>query len=62
MARKTTTSWQVKQRYNDRVYSRIQVQLPKETVDEFKRKCKELDISQASVILNAIEKFLDENK
>ena len=62
MARKTTTSWQVKQRYNDRVYSRIQVQLPKETVDEFKRKCKQLDISQASVILNAIEKFLDENK
>ena len=62
MARKTTTSWQVKQRYNDRVYSRIQVQLPKETVDEFKRKCKELDISQASVILNAIEKFLEENK
>lgn len=56
--RKTVTSTQVKRRYNDKVYSKIQAELPKETVSAFKEKCKELGVSQASVLLAAIEEFL----
>lgn len=62
MARKTTTSWQVKKRYNDRVYARVACDLPKETVEKFKERCNVLGISQSRVILEAIEKFLEENK
>ena len=52
------TSTQVKRKYNDKVYRKIQVELPKELVDAFKEKCKSLGISQASIIKDAIEKFL----
>ena len=60
MARKTTTSTDVKRRYNERVYSRIYLQLPKEVVEAFKLKCTSDGVSQASVLLAAIEKFLGE--
>lgn len=56
--RKTTTSTEVKRRYNEKVYSKIQAELPKETVSAFRAKCKEKGISQASVLLEAIENFL----
>lgn len=56
--RKTTTSTEVKRRYNDRVYSKIQAELPKETVAAFRAKCAERGVSQASVLLEAIEKFI----
>ena len=52
------TSTEVKRRYNDSVYSKIQCELPKDTVAAFKEKCKKTGISQASVILEAIEAFL----
>ncbi len=58
--RKTKTSTQVKRRYNDSVYSKIQAELPKDTVAAFKAKCAETGVSQASVILAAIEKFIAE--
>lgn len=58
IARKTTTSTEVKRRYNERVYSRVYLQLPKEIVEAFKEKCKRLGVSQASVMLEAIENFL----
>ncbi len=58
--RKTTTSSEVKRRYNDKVYSKIQAELPKETVAAFKEKCKATGVSQASVLLDAIENFLRE--
>lgn len=57
-ARKTTTSTEVKRRYNEKVYGRIYLQLPKETVEAFKAKCKSKGISQARVLLEAIENFL----
>ena len=57
-ARKTTTSTEVKRRYNEKVYGRIYLQLPKETVEAFKAKCSSSGVSQASVLLEAIEKFL----
>lgn len=54
------TSTQVKRRYNDSVYAKVQCELPKETVAAFKAKCLKTGTSQASVILDAIEKFLKE--
>lgn len=56
--RKTTTSTEVKRRYNSKVYSKIQAELPKDTVAAFRAKCKEMGVSQAQIILEAIEKFL----
>ena len=58
--RKTHTSSEVKRRYNNKVYSTIQAQLPKELVAEFKTACKERGVSQASVLKQAIESFLNE--
>lgn len=57
--RKTTTSTEVKRRYNEKVYKKIQVQLPITLVEEFKSKCKQLGVSQAGIIKEAIEKFLE---
>lgn len=57
-ARKTTTSTEVKRRYNDRVYCKVQAELPRETVTAFKAKCKAEGIPQARVLLEAIENFL----
>lgn len=59
---KASTSWQVKQRYNEKVYARIGVQLEKDLVEAFKTKCAESGISQASVIREAIERFLAETE
>ena len=56
---KTTTSTEVKRRYNDKVYCKIQAELPKDTVTAFKEKCKAEGISQASVFLKAMEDFLE---
>lgn len=57
---KTKTSTAAKRRYNDKAYSRIQVELPKDTVSAFRAKCTERDVSQASVVLTGIERFLAE--
>ena len=59
--RKTTTSTEVKRRYNDKAYSKIQAELPKELVQEFRARCAESGISQASVIKKGIETFLRES-
>lgn len=58
--RKTTTSTATKRRYNDKVYSKIQAELPKDTVAAFRAKCAERGVSQAGVILAGIERFLSE--
>lgn len=58
--RKTTTSTTVKRRYNDKVYSKIQAELPKEIVAAFRQKCKDAGISQANVLLEAIKSFLED--
>ncbi len=57
---KTKTSSAVKRRYNNKVYSQIKFELKKDLVAEFKEKCAAEGISQASVIREAIEKFLSE--
>lgn len=58
--RKTHTSSEVKRRYNDKVYSTVKAQLPKDLVARFKEKCKAEGISQAQVVKKAIEEFLGE--
>lgn len=58
--RKTHTSTEVKRRYNEKTYSPIHVNLPKDLVAAFKEKCKAEGISQAQVIKKAIEDFLAE--
>lgn len=52
------TSWQVKKRYNQKVYKRISADLPKDLVDDFKELCKVKDISQAQVIKELIEDWM----
>lgn len=58
---KTKTSTEVKRRYNEKVYSRVIVSLPKDLVAKFKEKCVQTGISQASVVREAIERFLKED-
>lgn len=58
---KTKTSSAVKRRYNNKVYAVVQAWLPKDLVADFKAKCEEQEVSQASVIKEAIEKFLAEH-
>lgn len=58
--RKTTTSTEVKARYNAKVYSPVSVKLPKALVSDFRKKCSEEGVSQAQIIKVAIEKYLEE--
>ncbi len=60
--RKTTTSSAVKRRYNDKVYSVVKAELPKDLVTEFKELCKKKGVSQASIIKSALEQFVNDNK
>lgn len=60
--RKTTTSSAVKRKYNNKVYSVVSAELPKDLVSEFKELCKAKGVSQASIIKSALEQFINENK
>lgn len=55
---KTTTSTAVKRRYNDKTYTRIIADIPKQLAEDFKTKCKQDNISMASIIKKAIEDYL----
>lgn len=59
--RKTHTSTDVKRRYNEKVYSRITFSAPKDLVAEFKEKCLNLGVSQAQILKEAMQKFIDNN-
>lgn len=56
--RKTTTSTEVKYRYNKKTYDTIAVSVPKDTAKAFKEKCAAEGIPQAQVIKAAITAFL----
>lgn len=58
--RKTHTSSAVKQRYNDKVYGKVSVALPKDLVARFKAKCITDGVSQAQIVKQAIEAYLSE--
>ena len=57
---KTKTSTDVKRRYNEANYTRIYLQVPKETGDKFKAKCEAEKIPQRKVLIDVIEEFLGE--
>lgn len=54
------TSWKVKERYNQKAYGRIYCLLPKDLVEQFKARCREIGVSQQSIVKDAIERFLGE--
>lgn len=58
--RKTKTSSAVKNRYNAKMYSRVVVMLPKAKVAAFKEKCKATGTTQAQIVRDAVDKFLNE--
>lgn len=56
--RKTKTSSEVKQRYNQKVYDSISIRVPKDLAAAFKAQCAAEGISQAQVMKEAMEAFL----
>ncbi len=58
--RKTTTSTQVKAKYNQKVYDTISVRVPKEMASAFREKCAADGIAQAQIVKQAIEQFLQQ--
>lgn len=54
------TSWQVKAKYNKKVYKTVSAQLPKELVARLEEKLKEDNIGKAEFIRNAIKAYLGE--
>ena len=56
MSKPTT---EVKARYNNKVYDVISYRLPKELVASFKAKCAAEGTSQAQIIREAIEAYLN---
>lgn len=60
--RKTHTSTDVKRRYNEKVYSQMAFSAPKDLVTEFRKICKEQGVSQAGVLKQAMQSFIDDYK
>ena len=58
--RKTTTSTEVKNRYNDKVYTAVTVRVPKDLAAAFKDRCEATATPQRQVIIEAMEKFIEE--
>lgn len=58
---KTHTSTDVKRRYNEKVYKKITLQLPIDTVDKFKAKCEAMGVPQRQVFLEMITAFIEED-
>lgn len=54
------TSTKAKRRYNDKTYSRIVVDVPKETAAAFRAKCKKEQVPIAQILKAAIDQFLKE--
>lgn len=52
------TSTEVKTRYNERVYTAINIKLPKDLAKDFKEKCEKTGTPQRQVIIEAVERFL----
>lgn len=58
----SNTSWQVKKRYNDKVYKRIAVDLDKELVEAWESHIKQDGISKSEFIRNAIRNYLGKSE
>lgn len=57
----SNTSWQVKAKYNKKVYKRVAVDLDKELVAKWEEKLKSDNISKAEFIRTAINSYLTNN-
>ncbi len=57
----SNTSWQVKAKYNKKVYKSVSAQLPKELVERLEEKLKADGIGKAEFIRNAIKEYLGED-
>lgn len=57
--RKTTTSTEVKSRYNKKVYDSVSIRVPKDLAEQFRAKCIEEKVSQAEVLKKAMESFIN---
>lgn len=55
---KKRTAASVKNRYNTKHYSRLVAELPKELVEQFKKKCIGDNIPYTTVLRQSIEEFL----
>lgn len=53
------TSWQVRERYNQKTYSRITVKLKKELVKEFDEAIKKDNLTRTEFVRRAINQYLD---
>lgn len=56
------TSWQVKERYNQKTYSRITVKLKKDLVKEFDEAIKEDNITRTEFVRRSINQYLENRK
>ena len=56
------TSYEVKKRYENKVYTMIAARIPKDLAEQFRTVTAQKGDSQAAIIKDAIEKYLDENK
>lgn len=56
--RKTTTSSEVKNRWNAAHYTRLTVVLDKDEAAKYKEKCKRLNLTYSDIIKEAISNFL----
>lgn len=60
--RKTTTSWQVKAKYNAKHYKRIVADIDANLVTQWSEKLKQENISKSSFIKQAIMTYLQNNQ
>lgn len=56
----SSTSWQVKARYNKKVYRNVSAQLPKELVARWEEKLQVDGMGKSEFIRNAIKQYLGE--
>lgn len=56
------TSTDVKRRYNERVYTKITVQIPNDLAERFKAKCERDNVPQRQVLMELIAQFLEEKR
>ena len=57
--RKTSTSWQVKAKYNNKHYKTVSTQLDKNLVTQWEEKIASEGITKAEFIRNAIKEYLN---
>lgn len=60
--KRSKTSSEAKRRYNEKTYSRIVADVPKDLAEQFRAVTAQKGDSQAAIIKKAIEQYLDENK